>query len=49
MPIDLVKDKHATMATALGLCVAIVNDRGGFGSWAFVDVADPYDDVVKLI
>jgi len=26
-----------------------VNDHGGFGRWAFLEVSDAYDDVVTLI
>ncbi len=43
------KDKEAKTATARTLWVPAVNNHGGFGRWAFVEVTDPYDDVVKLI
>jgi len=26
-----------------------VNNHGGSGRWAFLELSDPYDDVVKLI
>jgi hypothetical protein len=26
-----------------------VNNHGGFGRWVFVEVTDPYDDVVETI
>ncbi len=42
------KDKEAKTATARTLWVPAVNNHGGFGRWAFVEVSDPYDDVVKL-
>ena len=27
----------------------MVNNHGGFGRWTFLEVTDPYDDVVDLI
>ncbi len=26
-----------------------MNNHGGFGRWAFLEITDPYDDVVDLI
>jgi type III restriction enzyme len=46
---ELKKDKEAKTATARTLWVPAVNNRGGFGRWVFLEVTDPYDDVVKLI
>ncbi len=43
------KDKDAKTATARTLWVPAVNNHGGFGRWAFLEVTDPYDDVVELI
>ncbi len=43
------KDKEAKSATARTLWVPAVNHHGGFGRWAFLEVTDPYDDVVELI
>jgi type III restriction enzyme len=43
------KDKEAKTATARTLWVPAVNNHGGFGRWAFLEVTDPYDDVVELI
>jgi type III restriction enzyme len=43
------KDKEAKVATARALWVPAVNNHGGFGRWAFLEVADPYDDVAELI
>ena len=37
------KDKAAKVATARTLWVPAVNNHGGFGRWAFVEVADPWD------
>jgi type III restriction enzyme len=37
------KDKVAKVATARTLWVPAINNHGGFGRWAFVDVADPWD------
>jgi len=43
------KDKEAKTATARTLWVPAVNNHGGFGRWAFLEVTDPYDDVAALI
>jgi type III restriction enzyme len=37
------KDKAAKTATARTLWVPAVNNHGGFGRWAFVEVTDPWD------
>jgi len=37
------KDKAAKVAAARTLWVPAVNNHGGFGRWAFVEVADPWD------
>jgi type III restriction enzyme len=37
------KDKAAKVATARTLWVPAMNNHGGFGRWAFVEVADPWD------
>ena len=37
------KDKAAKVATARTLWVPAVNNHGGFGRWAFVEVSDPWD------
>jgi type III restriction enzyme len=37
------KDKEAKVATARVLWVPCVNNHGGFGRWAFIEVADPWD------
>ena len=42
------KDKAAKVATARTLWVPAVNNLGGFGRWAFVEIADPWD-AEKLI
>ena len=36
-------DKAAKVATARTQWVPAVNSHGGFGRWAFVEVADPWD------
>ena len=36
------KDKAAKVATARNLWVPAVNNHGGFGRWAFVEVDDPW-------
>ncbi len=37
------KDKAAKVATARTLWVPAVNNHGGFGRWAFVEIEDPWD------
>jgi type III restriction enzyme len=37
------KDKAAKVATARSLWVPAVNNHGGFGRWAFVEISDPWD------
>ncbi len=37
------KDKAAKVATARTLWVPAVNNHGGYGRWAFLEVADPWD------
>src|SRR5579872_1911226 len=37
------KDKAAKVATARTLWVPAINHHGGFGRWAFIEVADPWD------
>jgi type III restriction enzyme len=37
------KDKAAKVSTACTLWVPAVDNHGGFGRWAFLDIADPWD------
>ena len=37
------KDKAAKVTTARALWVPAVNNHGGFGRWAFVEIVDPWD------
>jgi type III restriction enzyme len=37
------KDKAAKVATARTLWVPAINRHGGFGRWAFIEIADPWD------
>lgn len=37
------KDKAAKVATVRTLWVPAINNHGGFGRWAFVEIADPWD------
>jgi type III restriction enzyme len=37
------KDKAAKVATARNLWVPAVNNHGGFGRWAFLEISDPWD------
>jgi type III restriction enzyme len=42
-------DKEAKVATARTLWVPAVNNHGGFGRWAFVEVRDPWDAKAELL
>ncbi len=37
------KEKQAKVATATDLWVPAVNNWGGLGRWAFLEVTDPWD------
>jgi type III restriction enzyme len=37
------KDKAAKVTTARTLWVPVVNNHGGFGRWAFIEITDPWD------
>jgi type III restriction enzyme len=37
------KDKAAKVETAKTLWVPAVNNHGGFGRWAFIEISDPWD------
>ncbi len=37
------KDKEAKVSTARTLWVPAVNNHNGFGHWAFLEIADPWD------
>jgi len=37
------KDKAAKVATARRLWIPAVNNHGGFGRWAFLEIGDPWD------
>ena len=37
------KDKAAKVSTAHNLWVPAVNNHGGFGRWAFLEIGDPWD------
>ena len=43
------KEKEAKTATARTLWVPAVNNHGGFGRWAFLEITDPYDNCADLI
>ena len=40
---DAQDDKDARVSTACGMWVSAVNDQGGFGRWAFIEVRDPWN------
>lgn len=42
------KDKAAKVAAARTLWVPAINNHGGFGSWVFVEVTDPWDAQATL-
>ena len=42
-------EKEAKTATVRTLWMPAVNNHGGFGRWAFLEITDPYDDVGELI
>jgi type III restriction enzyme len=42
-------DKEAKVATARTLWVPAVNNHGGFGRWAFVEIADPWAAKAELL
>lgn len=37
------KDKAAKVATARNLWIPAINNHGGFGRWAFLEITDPWD------
>ncbi len=37
------KDKAAKVATARTLWIPAVNNHGGFGRWAFIEIDDPWN------
>ena len=37
------KDKAAKVAAARDLWIPAINNHGGFGRWAFVEITDPWD------
>jgi type III restriction enzyme len=39
------KDKSAKVSAARHLWIPAINNHGGFGRWAFVEVTDPYDAI----
>jgi type III restriction enzyme len=40
---EMKKEKAAKVATARSLWVPAVNNHGGFGRWAFLEIADPWN------
>lgn len=43
------KDKEAKAATARSLWVPAVNNHGGFGRWAYLEITDPWNAKNKVI
>ena len=39
------KDKAAKVATARTLWVPAINNHGGYGRWAFIEIDDPWDAI----
>jgi type III restriction enzyme len=42
------KDKAAKVSTAQSLWVPAVNNHGGFGRWAFIEIPDPWNAEAEL-
>jgi len=40
---EKLKDKAAKVATGRNLWVPAVNNHGGYGRWAFLEISDPWD------
>ena len=43
------RDKPAKVDTARNLWVPAINNHGGFGRWAFVEITDPWADAAEEI
>ena len=45
------KDKAAKVATARTLWVPAINNHGGFGRWAFLEISDPWNvkSIINLL
>jgi type III restriction enzyme len=43
------KEKAAKVATARNFWIPAINHHGGFGRWAFVEIADPWDNAADVI
>ena len=42
------KDKASKVSTARNLWVPAINNHGGFGRWAFIEISDPWDAKNKI-
>jgi type III restriction enzyme len=42
------KDKAAKVSTARTLWVPAVNNHGGFGRWAFLEIDDPWNAMTAI-
>ena len=42
------KDKEAKTATARSLWIPAVNNHGGFGKWAFIEITDPWNAAADI-
>jgi type III restriction enzyme len=42
------KDKAAKVSTATTLRVPAVNNHGGFGRWAFLEIHDPWNAITTI-
>jgi len=42
------KDKEVKVSTTRALWIPAVNNHGGFGRWAFVEITDPWDAANKI-
>jgi type III restriction enzyme len=42
------KDKAAKVSTARTLWVPAINNHRGFGKWAFLEIADPWNAIIEI-
>ena len=42
------KDKEAKVATARDMWAPAINNHGGFGRWAFLEVRDPWNSQMEI-
>jgi type III restriction enzyme len=45
---EMKKDKASKVATARSLWIPAINNHGGFGRWAFIEIDDPWNAVTNI-